>query len=146
MVRHIKVVLQVSSLPLKGLTCTETPCAADTSADKKKLSIEVQVINAGSGIMPCAKGIQKVRCSCASLTEEGYTRLNSRLALREDNPIVTWDLRKFQSNRLSAIFRCIPRRDGACPQIPLSPHGGHPPMHEVCVLSSVGVEREKRSP
>jgi hypothetical protein len=52
MVRQIKVELQMSSLPLTGSTCTETPCAADKSADKKKikLSIEVQVINAGSGM------------------------------------------------------------------------------------------------
>jgi hypothetical protein len=52
MVRHIKVVLQVSSLPLTGSTCTETPCAADKIACTKKikLNIEVQVINAGSGM------------------------------------------------------------------------------------------------
>jgi hypothetical protein len=52
MVRHIEVALQVSSLPLTGSTCTETPCAADSSADKKKskLKIEVQDIIAGSGM------------------------------------------------------------------------------------------------
>jgi len=52
MVRHIKVVLQVSSLPLTGSTCTETPCAAGGRAAAKRIkpSIEVQEINAGSGM------------------------------------------------------------------------------------------------
>ena len=52
MLRHIKVVLQVSSLPLTGSTCTETPCAAGRRAAAKRIkpSIEVQEINAGSGM------------------------------------------------------------------------------------------------
>jgi hypothetical protein len=54
MLRHIKVVLQVSSLPLTGSTCTETLCATDGRAATKKIkpSIEVllQEIDAGSGM------------------------------------------------------------------------------------------------
>jgi hypothetical protein len=52
MVRHLKVELQVSSLPLTGSTCTETPSAAGGRAATKRIkpSIEVQEINAGSGM------------------------------------------------------------------------------------------------
>jgi hypothetical protein len=51
-VRHIKVEVQMSSLPLRGSTCTETPCAVDGSAAKKRIkpSIEAQVNNAGCGM------------------------------------------------------------------------------------------------
>ncbi len=61
MVRHIKVVLQVASLPLTGSTCTETldEAAADGSADKKqkKPIIDEHATNARNGVRKC-----KPRC------------------------------------------------------------------------------------
>ncbi len=145
MVRHIKVVLQESSLPLTGSTCTETPCAADTSADKKKLklSIEVQVINAGSGMFQGnpESALQLREFDCQS--GEGHTRLNSRLALREDNPIVTWGSSEVpvESTIHNLSMYTTPRR--SMPQIPLSPRGIL--QYEVCVVLVVSWCHEKRS-
>ena len=80
MLRHIKVVLQVSSLPLTGSTCTETPCAAGRRAAAKRIkpSIEVQEINAGNGM----REFDRMRLRMLQLIF--HDELSERIALQKN--------------------------------------------------------------
>jgi hypothetical protein len=80
MLRHIKVVLQESSLPLTGSTCTETPCAAGRRAAAKRIKpiIEVQEINAETGMRTFG------RIRLHMLQSIFYDELSERIALHKN--------------------------------------------------------------